>query len=357
MRMRQKQMDTKGFSGRHRRILSAIVKEYVLTAEPVGSKSISESYHDGLGGLSPATIRNIMAELEAGGFLVQPHTSAGRIPTDTGFRFYIDCLLEHDEPRDADKDVLKRSCGGKDCIEDALSGTSRALSALTGCAGLVFLPARASFTIKHIRFLPMDRTGLMVLLVSSLGIVRTKLVRLDTDITGLDLERISNYLSSIGSGLTVRQLRARLVEEMGKEKNLYDELFKNAYRVGVMALQSEAEAAAFENGLYVEGKVNVLEQPEFRDDFDRMRNIFAAFEEKSLLVKILDRSIEGGVAHVYMGSETSVKEFEGLSFVTAPYSGGMDVFGALAVIGPVRMNYSKVVPLVEYTAGLLGGIF
>ncbi len=338
------------FSERSRKVLYAIVEDYIRTAEPVSSKAIATKYSLGV---SPATIRNIMAELESEGFLSQPHTSAGRVPTDKSFRFYLDGLRSLDELPEGDKALLKKSCERPSAVEDILTETARALSTLSSCAGLMFIPRKDSFVIKHINMLPMDKTSLMVVIVSTLGMVQTRLIRLGTDVGKLNIERISNYLNSIGAGLTVRDLRALVVEEMKKVKNLYDELLSNALKLGAMALDDESAG----DGLYVEGRATMFDQPEFRDDFERMKKLFSAFEEKSLLVKILDKSMEENGIHIYIGTESLVKEFEGLSFVTAPYGSNGEILGTLGVIGPVRMNYSKIIPLVDYTAGLLSRVF
>jgi len=338
------------FSERSRQVLTAIVEDYIRTAEPVSSKAIATKYSLGV---SPATVRNIMAELEAEGFLSQPHTSAGRVPTDRSFRFYLDSLRRLDELPEGDKELLKKSCGKSSAVEDLLTETARALSTLSSCAGLMFIPKKNTFVIKHINMLPMDRTSLMVVIVSTHGMVQTRFIRLGTDVGSLNIERISNYLNAIGAGLTVTELRARVVEEMKKVKNLYDELLSNALKLGAMALDDDTS----DDGLYVEGKATMFDQPEFRDDFERMKKLFSAFEEKSLLVKILDRSMEDSGINIYIGSESPVKEFEGLSFVTAPYGSNGEVLGTLGVIGPVRMNYSKIIPLVDYTAALLSKVF
>jgi heat-inducible transcriptional repressor len=182
--------------------------------------------------------------------------------------------------------------------------------------------------------------------------VHTKLVRVGAEVERLDLERISNYLNSIGKGLSLEGLRARVVEEMRKEKNLYNELLSNALKLSEMAFKEVASTR--KNEIYVEGKTNIFDQPEFSEDMERMKRVFEAFEEKGLLVKILDRSLEEGAISIWMGSESNVKEFDGLSFVSAPYGRYGEVLGAVGVIGPVRMNYSKIIPLVNYAAGFLG---
>ncbi len=341
---------------RSRKILCAIIKEYILTAEPVGSKTIATKY---VRGLSPATIRNIMADLEAGGFLLQPHTSAGRIPTEKSFRFYLDSMLELEEVLEGDKDLIRSCCQKAITLENIMQETTRVLSDLTSCAGFMFVPMNDLYRVKHISFLPLGGNNLMVLIVFDLGTVRKKVIRIDRKMHRLNLDRISNYLNSIGRGLTLRQLRAKVLEEMKKEKSQYNELMKNALKLFSMAFRHDSNTET--NDIYVDGKTNILEQPEFREDFERMKKLFGAFEEKGQLVKILDRILERSMytsgIQIWLGSESKVKEFEGLSFVTAPYGRRGEVIGALGVIGPVRMNYSKIIPLVNYTAGFLSKVF
>ena len=334
---------------RSKKILNAIVQDYIQTAEPVSSKAIAVKYPMGL---SPATIRNTMAELEEQGYLVQPHTSAGRVPTDKGFRLYIDGLGALDEPRNDQKELIRKSYETPANMESALMDTARALSILTNCAGLMFIPKRESFVIKRISMLPVDRTSIMAVFVSTRGLVQTRTVRLDAGASKLDLESIANYLNSIAGGLTMLELRAKIVEEMRNDKNLYDELLAGALRLGAMAAGGAAD-----DGLYVEGKANIFDQPEFRADFERMKRLFATFEEKNLFLKILDKSVEESGIHIYLGSESLISEFEGLSFVTALYARDGVTIGALGVVGPVRMNYARIIPLVDYTAGLLCKVF
>ncbi len=341
-------------------ILRAVVNEYIRTAEPVSSRAISARYS-----LSPATIRNSMAELERHGYLTSPHTSAGRVPTLKCFRYYLDSLLELSDLLEEDKDTIHKSCLGSG--RTLWTDTTRALSGITGCAGLLMLPDRELFKLKSIRLVRIDSISVMVVLVFVGSEVRTRVVRLKSGIENLDLDHVSNYLSAIGAGLTLPGLKCRLIEEMKKEKNLYDEIMKSALALGTAifnAGESGADGAGQTGTLYVEGKLEMLAQPEFRDNIHRMKRIFAAFEEKSLLLEILEHAMEEnaqeGAINISLGAESSVEEFEDLAIVTAPYfASGIDgddctVTGRLGVIGPLRMDYSRVVPLVAYTAGLLG---
>ncbi len=350
---REFEVDSDSLSERAMGVLGAIVRGYIECAEPVGSKTIASRYYPGV---SAATIRNIMAGLERVGLLFQPHTSAGRIPTERAFRLYLDRILELEEPVPAEKEFLYRRVESLLGVKDLLTGTTRALSHITNCTGLAFLVGRYDFIIRDIRLLPIDKDSLLLVLVPEVGGVRTSLFSAGGgDRAGeLDLEKVSNYLREIGRGLTVKGLRARIVEEMQKEKNLYDELLSKALRLGEMALSGYESVD--EGSLYVEGQANILEYPEFRDDFEKMKQLFTAFEEKSLLVKMLDRSLEQEGMQVYLGSESSIEGFEGLSFVIAPYRrSDHAVSGTLGLIGPVRMDYARILPLVSYAAGLIEG--
>jgi heat-inducible transcriptional repressor len=336
-------------SERSRAILRAVVQDYINTVEPVSSRAIATRYSFGL---SPATIRKTMSELETEGYLTHPHTSAGRVPTEKSFRLYVDTLLEIEEPREVEKYLINSMRWGYLSVEDCLRETAKALSNLTCCAGLLLAPRPDFLIVKDIRFLRISGSTLLVMIVSAEGIVHTRPVRVGPEIERLDLERVSNYLNSIGGGLSLEALRARVVEEMKREKNLYDELLRNALKLSDMAIKEVT--GTIENEVYVEGRANIFEQPEFAEDMERMKRIFGAFEEKGLLVKILDRTMENKCLRIWIGSESNVKEFEGLSFVSAPYGRCGETLGAVGVIGPVRMNYSKIIPLVNYAAGFLG---
>lgn len=339
---------------RHRSILTAVVRDYIRTAAPVGSKGLTLNY---CLNMSPATVRGIMSELENNGYLSQPHTSAGRIPTEKGFRYYIDTLPEYEDISMNEKNFLKSSLSGPVTLDAVFTKTARTLASMTLCAGIMFVPGRYNYTIKRITLLKTDQKGVMVIIVPNAGPVTTRLVRMGVEISTHDLERISSCLNTIAEGTTLNELRGKIVDEMRKEKNLYDNLVSKALSIGAMAI-SASESVANDNGeLCVEGKLNVLDQPEFRADMDRMKALFKAFEEKDLLLKILDKSLEETGMHIYLGSESSFKEFEGLGLVTAPYGRDGEILGTLGVIGPLRMNYSRIIPLVNYTAGLLNKVF
>ena len=223
-------------SDRSWKILNAVVQDYIQTAEPVSSKAIADRYALGL---SPATIRSIMAELESEGFLYQPHTSAGRVPTDKSFRRYVDNLMALVRPSEADGELLKRDLKSLLNTENVVPDAARALSSLTSCAGLMFIPRKDNFVIKAVNLLVLDSTTLMMVLVSTLGTAQTRLIRLGPEAGSLDIERITNYLNGIAEGQTVSGLRARIVAGMKVDRNRYDELLSKALKLGAMAFEHE----------------------------------------------------------------------------------------------------------------------
>ncbi len=332
---------------RKAKVLVAVIHEYIDRAVPVSSRTIATRYSMGL---SPASIRNIMAELEKEGYLASLHTSSGRIPTDRGFRLYVNSLCEFEEPEDRIKNLI-RSCFKQFITGDELiRKLTRTLSSVTHCTGFVFTYSRTALTIRNIRFVHVGDMGVLVVIVASDNMVHTRLIRLEEEIHPQDVERISNYIDSMAAGLTIKELRSKVAREMKKEKNLYDRLLSRALKLGAMAT---SEFSSVLENIYMDGKINILEQPEFREDAKKIKRLIGAFEEKRLLLRILDKSIDEGT-HIFIGSEFDIEEFAGLSFVTSPYGREGVRFGTIGVIGPVRMNYPRIIPLVDYAADFLG---
>lgn len=329
-------------------ILRHVVEDYIETAEPVGSRTISKQ----MGALSPATIRNIMADLEESGFLAQPHTSAGRIPTASGFRYYIDFLLERQRLLRSERDQLHRTAGANAPPPDeTIRQVGRLLSQLSGQACVVVVASPDDQRLHGIRLLRAGRDNVLLLAVMQGGWVQHRLIENEPDLTEGDLEKIGNYLNELAAGLTLSQLRSRILSEMRHEKARYDRVMTRA-----LALSARAFPDAPAGEVYVEGRANILEQPEFVEDVQKLKRILRAFEEKSVVVRLLDRAIEGGEARVSIGAENPVGELPDVSVVASGWRQAGSPLGGIGLVGPVRMNYSRVIPLVEYTAGLLGTV-
>ncbi len=332
-------------SERMRQILQMVIEDYIATAEPVGSRTISRksNLH-----LSPATIRNVMSELEAMGLLYQPHTSAGRIPTEKGFRLYVDSILNVHELSDQEqRDIRSRYSNYQKEGTDLFRETSRILSLSSHYLGVVWAPRISSVVLQHTEFVKLKKYLVLAILVSTTGLVYHRIIEVEDDFTQSVLDHLSNYLNSFLKGLTLSQVREKLIEQMRIEKGAYDRMLEQALKLGEKALSSINESDVF-----IEGKTNILHEPEF-SNISKMVDLFNAFEEKATMVKLLDKFMDPKGVQIAIGSESQVQEMETCSLVTSTYGCEGMVWGALGVIGPRRMNYSRIIPLVDYSAKLL----
>ena len=330
---------------RGQQILEAIIEEYIATAQPVGSKALTQN--QGIK-LSPASVRNVMAELEDLGYLVSPHTSAGRIPTEKGYRFYVDTILRVGEMdrRQQDRIELQYRQQGLQ-MTDMLREASRTLSSISHYTGLVMIPRLKATIFRHIEFVKLSPRLILAVFVTQSGLVQNKLVEVDEDLSPRELEKITNYLNQTMTGLSIQDVRTRIITEMAQEKALYDQLMRRAFTLSSAALVDES------NGdVIIEGASRFLEQPEF-SDLDCMKRIVQTFEQKSALVELLDRGLETKGVQVIIGSETEHTELSDCSLITAAYSGKRGTLGTLGVIGPNRMPYATIIPIVDYTASLI----
>jgi heat-inducible transcriptional repressor len=335
-------------SERDRQILQSLIDEYILTAEPVGSRRISRKYHLDL---SSATIRNVMADLEEMGYLHQPHTSAGRIPTEKGFRFYVDSILEVRDLTRGEKEYIRRKYEISTMdISDIMRETSLALSKLSQNISIIMAPKFTSTVLKHLEFLKINESRILVILVSQSGIVQNKIVEVEEGICQDDLNRYSNYLNELFGGLSLEEVKEKLIEEMTKEKTMYNELLSKALRLGEQALYGEEEAE-----IYIEGKINIFNYPEFAE-IEKMKTLFKAFEEKSKIVKLLNKTLVAKGVQIFIGLENQLPELQDCALITSSFSRGKQVLGTLGVIGPTRINYCKIIPVVDYTAKLISKI-
>lgn len=335
---------------REAQILRHVVEDYIGTAEPVGSRTISKKMGQSL---SPATIRNIMADLEEAGFLAQPHTSAGRIPTSAGFRYYVDYLLTRRSLARGDRDQLQRTAEESEFpADETVRQVSRILSDLARQACVVVVTRPGEQKLRGLSLLRAGGGNILFVAVMQGGWVQHRLIGDEPDLSEADLEKISNYLNELAAGLSLSGLRLRILQEMKREKARYDRIMGRALRLSSKAF---TDTAARE--VYVEGRTNILEQPEFMEDIQKLKTILRAFEEKSMIVRLLDRALDGDVPKVSIGSENPVAGLPDLAVVASGYRQGEATLGSIGLIGPVRMDYSRIIPLVEYTASLLSSVF
>jgi heat-inducible transcriptional repressor len=328
---------------RRREVLRTLIRLHVETGEPVGSESLSRALHRAL---SPATLRAIMADLEALGYLDHPHTSAGRVPTDEGYRVYVDSLMGRPPLAPGDAATIESELRSPDAsAEQTMERASHLLSRLSRHVGFVLAPDIARTSFRHVDLVPLGHPRVLVVMVSSTGIVTHKVIEVEERLDPAELQACANYLNAHFAGLALGEIRTRLLDLMRQEKALYDSLLQSVVALGERAFA----VPEGESSLYLDGASNILSQPGF-EDVERMRALFRTFEQKNRLVRILNACISGDGIRVLIGHENPDPELRDLSLVTATCRvEGEPGFG-LGVLGSTRMEYAHVVSLVDHVA-------
>lgn len=330
---------------RSEEILKAIITEYISTGEPVGSRTISKRKDIGL---SAASIRNIMSDLTDMGFIAQPHVSAGRVPTDRAYRFYVDSLLESKRVPSAQEAGIESGLktAGLD-IRDLLKRSSGVLAEFSKQAGLVIRTPFVDQTFKTIEFMKLAEDRILVILISTTGTVYNKIIFDENNIRQEKLESYSRMLNDILKNLDLQQARSKIEQELATEKAKFDAVLTKTLNLcrSVLSIDSSRE-------IFIEGQANILEEPEF-SQVEILRAILNTFEEKSRLLRILDRTLEERGIQILIGSEHGVDEIATCAIIAYPIRADDKVIGSIGVIGPKRMDYEKVVPLVDTTAKIL----
>ena len=330
---------------RTRRVLAAIVRDYIHGGEPVGSHAIARRPDVDV---SSATVRAVMADLEEMGFLEKPHTSAGRIPTTRGYRYYVDTLLRVKQPLPEEREQIERRAHEASAQVDGLmTAASRVLHSLTRHAGVVSLPRPQSERLQRIEFLQLREGRVLAVLVSRSGAVRNRLLTLPRGTSAADLEKSANYLNGLVGDLTLPEAQARLRAELERDRQQLSELQSRALALGAQAVQLEQPS------MHIEGQASFLEDKALAQDVAKIRALFRTLEEKEQLLSVLDRTLDAQELRIFIGAESGIVEPD-LAIVAAPYRMNGEVVGALGVIGPTRMDYSRVIPLVELTARTVG---
>ena len=332
-------MSSSDLTRRAQKILHAVVTEYLQGGDAVGSRTVTRR-HDL--GLSPATVRNVMADLEELGLLEQRHSSAGRVPTQSGLRFFIDSLLRVRGLTAREKDEIRGRVTATS-PDEVMQRASRLLSDLTQHAAIIVAPDPAQLRLERIEFVPLRDGKLIAVLVTSEGRIENRLVIDDVD--PRRLERIHNYLNGLLSGMTLDEVRDRVIRELGEDKNRYDEAVTAALRLGHAVFVTQPERSA---DVVVTGQANLLDDKELAQD--RAKELLRTLEDKESLIRLLDRTRLADGLQVFLGAETEAAAFSGSSVVAMSYGPEDQPIGALAVIGPMRMNYGKVMSVVDVTA-------
>jgi heat-inducible transcriptional repressor len=328
---------------RAKKILHAVVSEYLATGEAVGSQTVTRRY--GLE-VSAATVRTVMGDLEEVGLLKHAHTSGGRLPTERGLRYYVDMLLRVRSLTTSEKDDIRERLGAAGDVPDVMQRTSRMLRELSHLTVVVQTPRPETDVVQHLEFVQLREGQLLAVIAAASGQIQNKLVPIDFALTGSELDHINNYLNELMGGLTLEQARARLVEEVKSDRATHDELVTRALRLASAAVPADATPEVL-----VDGQSNLLAG---KADLERAKLLLRTLEEKDLVVRLLERTLSAPGICVFIGAEANLADLTDVSVVAAPYGPDGRPLGTIGVIGPARMNYSRVIPLVDFTAEMIG---
>jgi len=335
-------------SERARHILKALVQSYIRDGQPVGSRTLSKAPEVAL---SPASIRNVMSDLEELGFITSPHTSAGRIPTPAGYRFFVDTLVKLQQPADTDLSALQRQISEEASFgaRELASTASTALSSLTHLAGLVTLPRMTQVILRQVEFVPISDQRVLAILVINDHEVQNRILNLDREYSEDELRRASNFLNQTYAGKELNQVRNLVLDELRTTQETMNRLMIDTISIAQQAFAVDAPKPEY----VMAGETQLMD---FEDlaDIDKLKQLFEAFNQKREILGLLDRSIVADGVQIFIGEESGYQLLDDCSIVTAPYRVDEDVVGVLGVIGPTRMAYERVIPIVDITAKLVG---
>ena len=327
-------------SGRDREILRDVILTYILSAEPVSSRSVAK--HGKLG-LSAATIRNVMADLEEWGYLMQPHTSAGRVPTASAYHLFIGSMMENRSLPANERRYIQENLKAGTADADQLMGkASHLLAELSSQVGVVVTPAMGETVLKAVDFIPVAGRKVLCIVVSSTGFIDNKVIETGEEIPREELVRISNYLTENFAGQTLREIRERLLRQMSEERAQMDRVLARTIELARRGFSMDDNP-----GVVVDGTSMLLSKPEL-SDVQRVRRMFEAFADKERLVRLLNQCLQGGGVRVLIGEDSELTSELGFSVVAAPYGLGERPLGTLGIVGPSRMDYETIIPLVSF---------
>lgn len=336
-------------SERARLLLKALVENYIREGQPVGSRVLSRE--SGLN-LSSATVRNVMADLEEHGFVASPHTSAGRVPTDKGYRFFVDTLLKVEPPDSREIENLQRTLEHHaDDPRRLVAVASQVLSSITRLAGVVMVPRQADAALSQIEFIGLSDNRVLAILVTNDREVHNRVLQLDRHYGAEQLRRAAAYLNEQFRGRAIEAVRAQLLSQLQETREQMNSLMLDAITIAQRVFSREPERA--EADVVIAGETNLMGFAEL-SDVDRLRRLFEAFGEKRDILHLLDQSLHAEGVQIFIGHESGYQILDACTVVTAPYARDRDTVGVLGVIGPTRMAYERVIPIVDITARLLG---
>jgi len=341
--------DVEGLDERSRAVLWAIIKSYIESPEPVGSRFLTRRYGFEW---SPATIRNIMADLEEMGYLMQPHTSAGRVPTDRGYRYYVESLIVErpDEDGGLMEELEREFQSVADDMDRLLGVATDTLSKISRYLGLGVSPGAEGSILRQVDFVPYREDRIAVIMVTEEGIIRHKIIKNEHGLSQGDLKQIAGYLNREFAGYTIKEIREHLVNEMISEKRKFDTLVERAMEIYRDFIYE------YDSNIFLSGMTRILDLPEFTD-LRQIKDLTRTIENKHALVKLIDQIMDSEGLQVVIGMENPVEELQGMSVIASTYSEGDRKAGVIGIIGPKRMNYSSTISLVETAARFLSNLY
>ncbi len=332
---------------RARRLLRTLIAQHIRDGEPVGSRTLAK--RSGLD-VSPATIRNIMSDLEEIGLVSAPHTSAGRIPTAQGYRVFVDSLLPMKPLQDTEVQQLRALLPAGAGTQALLSNTSELLSAMSQFVGVVTVPQRSQFAFRHIDFVPLDGQRILVILVFTDNEVQNRIISPRRTYSSSELEQTANYLNNHFAGQPLAEIRARLLRDLRDTRSEMERLLSAAVELSEQALGGGGSSP---EDMLLAGQTRLMGVQDL-SDMERLRDLFEAFSRKREILQLLEGTLKAQGVRVFIGEETGLAQLDACTVVTAPYHAQGKVLGVLGVIGPTRMAYERVIPMVQATADLLG---
>lgn len=332
---------------RSRRLLRALIAQYIRDGVPVGSRNLAK--YAGLD-VSPATVRNVMSDLEDIGLVSTPHTSAGRIPTAQGYRLFVDSLLQVTPPDQREVDQLRQQLPAGQGTQQLLGNASELLSAMTHFVGLVTVPGREQFAFRHIDFVPLDGNRVLVILVFTDNEVQNRIIDAPRGYSPSELEQAANFLNMHFAGRHLHEIRAELLRELREARSAMERALSVAVELSEVAFGDSGSTA---DSMLVAGQTRLMGVQDL-SDLERLRELFETFARKRELVQLMERCIHAKGVRLFIGEESGMAPLDRCSVVTAPYGAEGQVLGVIGVIGPTRMAYDRVIPLVQATAQALG---
>lgn len=333
---------------RSREIFREIVSNYLATGEPTGSRTLSRRLLDPI---SPATVRNVMADLEDMGLLYAPHTSAGRLPTEAGLRLFVDGLLEIGNLSDDERENIESQCAAAGrSVTEALEEATSALSGLARCTGLVVAP-KLDRALRHTEFVNLGGGRALVVMVNEDGFVENRLIDLPQGTPASALVQATNYLNARLLGRTLEEARGAILREIEEDRAQLDALTSKVVQAGLATPAGEGPEAS----LIIKGHAHLLEDVSALADLEHIRNLFEALDTKDLIARLLEITKDADGVQIFIGAEDNLFNLTGCSLIAAPFTGRSEkIIGAIGVIGPTRINYARIVPIVDYTARVVG---